>query len=570
MSSKTVSKMILDTFKRHGIRNIFGLPSAQIVLIMHEASTDNYFNYMTTRHEEAAAHMAHALHCVSGEVAVCFGTVGPGATNLLPGVAAAAADNIPMIVLTSNNQVNVLDPYSDLLQSADHISLYKPITKWRAQIRDAGRAPELVERAIHMAKSGRPGIVHLDIPCDVGTFQCDDRSEKSSSVPPKPVPSSAEIEKICQLLASAKRPLLIAGGGVARSGGAQEFRRLVEVTQFPATATPKGKGVLAPDAPTHIGSGGIMAGDPLFHACRDADVILCIGGKFSTWMPINKLPLYPLPKGQKIIQIDIHPDALGTNLPIDFGAVGDAALTAKLLADKLATMPLSADPKWLKTLMGEKRDYQGKLDAIAGEVFAPGTSFLNSAAVCKAIAEMLPDDAIVCIDGGQTMEWALSYIHPSSTDRIVYNSGMGHLGSGLPFSLAAKAHDRSQTVVLLTGDGAFGCTAQELETAARYGLNVVVVVLNDSFWGMYTPFREMLQNDHLGIKLTNVDFAAVAKGYGCEGHNISTLDELKSAFKNALTANKPRILDVKVNFTPHPQDGYWGQIVLAGMKFPGL
>jgi acetolactate synthase-1/2/3 large subunit len=562
--------MILDTFKRHGIRNIFGLPSAQIALIMHEASTDNYFNYVTTHHEEAAAHMAHALHCVSGEVAVCFGTVGPGATNLLPGVAAAKADNIPLIVLTSNNQVNALDPYNDLLQSADHIALYKPITKWRAQIRDANRAPELVERAIQMAKSGRPGVVHLDIPCDVGTFQCDDESEKNVSNVPKPVPSSSEIEEICQLLASAKRPLLIAGGGVARSGGTKEFRRLVEVTHFPATTTPKGKGVLAPDTPAHIGSGGIIAGDPLFHACRDADVILSIGCKFSTWMPVNKAPLYSLPEGQKIIQIDIDPETLGKGLPIYFGAVGDAALTAGLLADKLASMPLSAEPGWLETLMRERREYQEKLDKIAAEVFAPGTSFLNSAAVCKAIVGMLPEDAIICIDGGQTMQWALSYFYPTRPDRIVYNPGMGHLGSGLPFALAAKSYDRSKTVVLVTGDGAFGCTAQELETAARYGLNVVAVVLNDSFWGMYTPFQDMLHNDKLGIKLTDVNFANVAKGYGCEGFNISTLDELKSAFKDALNAKKPRILDVRVGFTPHPQDDYWGQIVLAGMKFPEM
>ena len=142
MATPSLSRVMLDIFKKHGIRRIFGLPSAQLGLVMHEASKDNYFTYMTTRHEEATGHMAHALHCASGEVAVCFGTVGPGVTNMLPGVAAAAADNIPMIVLTPNNQLDLLDPYGDVLQAADQISLYKPITKWRAQLRDAQRAPD--------------------------------------------------------------------------------------------------------------------------------------------------------------------------------------------------------------------------------------------------------------------------------------------------------------------------------------------------------------------------------------------------------------------------------------------
>lgn len=569
MATPSLSRVMLDIFKKHGVRRIFGLPSAQLGLVMHEASKDNYFTYMTTRHEEATGHMAHALHCASGEVAVCFGTVGPGVTNMLPGVAAAAADNIPMIVLTPNNQLDLLDPYGDVLQAADQISLYKPITKWRAQLRDAKRAPELIERAVRMAKSGRPGIVQLDIPCDIGSLPCTYDASGEAFVEQRPVPSAAELDKVADLLANAKRPLLLAGGGVVRSEGTAAFRKLVEVTGFAVASSVKGKGVVDPDCPSHIGSAGILGGDGLIAACQEADVVMAIGCKFSTWIPINKLPTYPLVPGQKIIHIDISSEALGANLPVDVGLVGDARETATLLAERLKGRKLNADAAWLASLRQKRQEYVAKLNAAAD---APTTNSgaLNSAGVVRFIADLLPDDAIVCVDGGQTMQWALSFVKTKNPHHHVHNPGMGHLGSGLPFALGAKVAKPNQPVVLITGDGAMGCTIQELETAARYGINVLVIVLNDSFWGMYKPFGDFLQNQKMGTKLTTVDFVNVARGFGCEGHRATNLDELKQRVTAGLKANKPTVLDVPVEFAAHPIDPFWVHVILRGVDFSSV
>jgi acetolactate synthase-1/2/3 large subunit len=215
-----------------------------MAMIMDGISRDPYFRYVTTRHEEAAGHMAHAAHLVTGEMAMCFGTTGAGAANLVPGVAAAWADNIPMLVVTPSNQVNAIDPDFDQLQHLDHMALYRPITKWSAQIRSAERAPELIERAIAIARSGRPGPVHLDLPCDVGTWKCTyDLDSIPALTPPRPVPASRDLDKVVRLLHEAERPLLLAGGGVARSGATTQFREFAALTGIPFMTTAKALGV---------------------------------------------------------------------------------------------------------------------------------------------------------------------------------------------------------------------------------------------------------------------------------------------------------------------------------------
>jgi acetolactate synthase-1/2/3 large subunit len=224
----TVSEMLLAILKKHGVKYICGLPAAQIGLIMDGASRDPDFKYVTTRHEEAAAHMAASISRVTDTMGVCFATVGPGASNIVPGVAAAYADNIPLLVITGQNQARAIDPSIDQLQSADQLGLFKSITKWNASIHHAERAPELVERAVHIARSGRPGPVHLDIPCDVGTQLC---NYDLGMIPPyqlkRPTPSRRELQQVVEALSAARKPLLIAGGGVARSGAVKAFR-LVE------------------------------------------------------------------------------------------------------------------------------------------------------------------------------------------------------------------------------------------------------------------------------------------------------------------------------------------------------
>lgn len=566
----SVSDVLLAILKKHGVRYICGLPAAQIGLIMHGASRDRELKYVTTRHEEAAGHMAHAISRISGTLGVCFATVGPGASNLVPGVAAAYADNIPLLVLTGQNQAAEVDPSRDQLQASDQLALFRSITKWNASIQQAERAPELVERAVHIARSGRPGPVHLDIPCDVGTFLCKyDLKTIPPYVPMRPVPSRAELQRVVELLRAARKPLLIAGGGVVRSGGTEAFRALLDLTGFAAISTVMGRGVLPPGHACNIGSGGLIAGQPVIDAAQQADVVLAVGCKFGTFTPIHKLPAFPKPAGQKIIQIDIHAESIGKAAPVDVGLVGDARATLEALAEMLGTAPeFHAEADWLKSLQSARQGYDRTVETAANAKVVGGGTALNEAAVARALRDLLPRDAILVLDGGQAMMWTTTYLPAHDPGSVLAEPGMGHLGFGLPFANAAKLAHPDRPVICITGDGALGCTVQELETAARYGLNIVVIVFNDSYWGMYKPFGEMLQNPSFGTRLTKVDFAKVAEGFGCYGQNAASLEALPAALQRALQSGRPSLINVEVEYTAHPMDFMWPSIILHGFQFP--
>jgi thiamine pyrophosphate-dependent acetolactate synthase large subunit-like protein len=570
MMEGSVSDVLLAILKKHGVRYICGLPAAQIGLVMHGASRDPDLTYVTTRHEEAAGHMAHAISRVTQTMGVCFATVGPGATNLLPGVAAAFADNIPLLAITGQNQAAEIDPSRDQLQSADQLGLFRSVTKWNASIHHAERAPELVERAVHIARSGRPGPVHLDIPCDVGTQLC---RYDLNTVPTfrlaRPIPSPGELQRAADALLAARKPLLLAGGGVARSGATESFRTLLERTGFPAVSTIMGRGVLPPESPYNIGAGGLLAGQAVIDATQNADVILAVGCKFGTFTPINKPPSYPKPDGQIIIQIDIDSESIGKSAPIDIGLVGDADATLHALLELLGQeVEPRAESEWLGALRDKRRDFRDQVNATASAKVVGGGTVLNEAAVASAISELIPADAITVIDGGQAMVWGTTFIQADHPNRILSDPGMGHLGFGLPFANAAKLAHPDRPVVCITGDGALGCTVQELETAARYGLNIIVLVFNDSHWGMYKPFGEVLGNPDFGTQLTKVDFAKVAEGFGCRGWNVTTLDALPTAFGQAVQAGRPAVIDIEVEYTPHPMDFMWPNIILHGFQFP--
>lgn len=560
----TVCGVLVEVLRKHGIRNVFGLPSAQLALLMDAFSRDPWFRYVTTRHEECAGHAAHGATLVPGEMALCFGTVGPGATNLLPGVAAAWANNVPMIVVTANNQRNRIAPDHDMLQAADHLSLYEPVTKWRAQVRDAERAPALFERAITLARSGRQGPVLLDIPVDVAGLPCTyDLESVPPLIPPRPVPSRGEIAAAAELLHGAKRPLLIAGGGVVRSGGVEAFRAFAKRYPAPAGSSAQGWGVIDPDAPGAIGSPSWYAGPAFLRACREADVVLAVGSKFGTWTPIGKVS-NPMAPGQKIIHVDIDGEMLGKNVATALGLVGDARETLLALAEAIDPSRLGFDQGWIGELCRERRDYEAELDAIATKAIAENGPQPTPAWV-RELARLIPDDAIVTMDGGQTLTWLMSMLRVIGPHRK-FDSGMGHMGSAIPLGLGARVASGHQTpVFVITGDGSAGLTGQEFETMARQGIKLVVIVMNDRAWGAYRMLQDhFFENDKMGVTLTDVRFATVAKGYGCDGERVERVADLEAAFARAVASPGAYVLDIVTDFAVHPMDLPWAQEVAHG------
>lgn len=566
----TVSGLVIALLKKHGVKLVFGLPSAQLGIFMDGVSKDPYFRYVTSRHEECAAHMAHGATIPNNEMAVCFGTVGPGATNLLPGVAAAWADNIPMLVLTPDNPLWMLDPYVDMLQCVDQIALFKPVTKWSAMIREPSRAGELIERALRMARQGRPGPVHLDLPVDVSAMEVTyDLDAIPAAVAPRPVPSKGELSAAVELLRRAKRPLLVAGGGVVRSGATEAFRSLVDRTGFPAISSVQGWGVVDPQSAGYIGSPGWHAGDAVIEAGRNADVILAVGCKFGSWVPIAKPPAVVGVEGQKIIQVDIDYEMIGKNAPVALGLLGDARETLDAINDMLGSDSLSLDPSWLPSLLGARKTY---LDVVNGHADASPDvedSPIATPAFMRELAHILPKDAIVCVDGGQTSSWAMTFIEADRPGRAKFESGMGHMGAGLPMAIGAKAATSpDQLVVAIAGDGAAGLTGQEMETAARLGIKVIMFVFNDSCWGCYKPLQDLVfQNPKWGTTVSNVDFSVVARSYGCDGERITKPEALRGAFARGLASLKPYVIDVQTSYAFHPLDPvFFGQVITGNVQ----
>jgi len=567
MSDSTVSSVFLRVLKKHGIRYVFGIPTIQIGMMQDGFGRDPFFKFFTTRHEESVAHMAHGIAKTTHEMAACFGTVGPGVTNMVPGVAAATRDHLPMLAITSNNHLRLIEPGKDYLQTIDQLSLFAPIAKWGAGLRQAERTVEVVERAIYKSRFGSPGPVQVDVPFDLHTAGCNVDPYATPLLPvPRPIPSARELETVVEAMLKASRPLLVAGGGIPRSGATEQFRELVKRTGFAAATTINGYGVLSKDCPTEVGSRGFFGGYGLVKACREADLIISVGCRYSLWMPVNK-PHYPPVVGQKIIQIDIDSDQLGVIAPAELGLVGDARETIKALLDVIGKKQFDTDRTWLAELIKERNRYYEDIARIADDVYLPGTKTLNEAAIARAVVSQLPEDAIVTIDGGQSMEWSLTWFRPVDPHHFMYNPGMGHLGSGLPAAIAAKIANPGATVVCMTGDGAFGMTIQELETARRYGVPIIVIVYNDSAWGMYErPNRAIFHNENFGTRMSVSDYATIARGFGCEGVRVGSIEELSTAVRAARERNTVTVIDVATGYTPHPMDEIWRPVNTEGAR----
>ena len=484
---------------------------------------------------------------------------------MLPGVAAAGADRLPLLALTSNNHLRLNDPAVDYLQTIDQKALYDPITKWCGPLRQPERTLEVVEKAIYRAKLGCPGPVQIDVPFDLHTQSCDlDIDDTPKMNIPRPAPSKSDIDLVVKKLKAAKRPLLIAGGGVARSNAVEEVREFVWSTSIPVITTVNGYGVLADGCSTEIGGCGFHGGYGLVKACQEADLILSVGCRFALMTPVNK-PGFPPVDGQEIIQIDIDPHQMGEISITTQAIVADAREAITSIRDALGNDPLEVDEQWLESLLAERDRFRKEVSFIADEETIAGRETLNESAIARAVASVIPENTIIGVDGGQCMEWTLTWCRPKDPYHMVNNPGMGHLGSGLPMCIGAKIANPDKPVVLLTGDGGFGMAIQELETASRYGINLVVVVYNDSKWGMYErPNRAIFKNENFGTALSESNYVKVAEGFGCKGERVTTLSELTAAVAKAIEADCTTVIDVRTEYTPHPMDEIWRPMNTAG------
>jgi len=543
--------LLVQCLIQEKVRYIFGIPGGQLCPILdairrfgHDAGLD----FVMTRHEQAAAHMADAYARVTGQPGVCMGTVGPGAVDLVPGVYTAWADSIPMIVLTAQNQTWKSYPERGSMQSLEQIDLFAAITKWQARVTHWQRIPELVQRAFRIALSERPRPVHLDLHVDVLVATGDESSLTHCPLPPEryrpvrpPVADPELIEQAAQMLVEAERPLIHPGGGVLRSGAWEEVRELAEYLSAPVTTSTGACGVLPEDHPLCLIAGGYGA----LGAQAMADVVLLVGGRLGDTDFWGQPPFWGEPDQQKLIQIDIEPENIALNRPVDLALVGDAKATLRLLIEaiKRRTPPIPERPE-----MAEYRSVQegwlAQFEAQADTDQKP----IHPLRLVRDVRAFFPRDAITIVDGGNSTVWShyLNRIYGPRT--FLWASDSGHLGTGLPYAIGAKLAAPDRPVYAICGDGAFGLNMQELETAARLGLSFVIVIVNDRQWGMIKA-KQMSAYDarYIGVDFEDVRYDQVAKAMGCWGERVEDPAEITPALERAVSSGKPAVLDVIVD-----------------------
>lgn len=548
----TGADAILRVLATAGVREAFGIASGKLAPFYRALAQAENWQYVGVRHEASAAFMATAVYAGTGRLALTLAETGPGGLNQLSALGGASANNLAVIAITSSNTSRIMAPNRGGFSSTDNERLYRPIVKWNATIRHPERIPEIVRQAVRTALAGRPGPVHLDVPAEILAAEHEYLVAELDALPHRyaatasymPVPSA--IQEAAARIEQAHHILLIAGGGAVRSDASAALGQLLDRIPAVAMTTHMGLGAIPASHPALIGQGGFFAGPAAMRAFREADLVIAVGCRFSSFMWMDGPPSWEDFGDRQLIQIDIDPTSLGQNIPLHLGLIGDARATVQEIVSALPNRDISRGA-WHRSIMEERDAYRNRLRQLAagtGDVLHPATLAAN-------VARFIGDDDIVTFDGGHTSFWSNDYTPAVKPATRFHEAGMCHIGFGLPWALALARCFPDRRTFCLTGDGSFGFTLQELDTARREGINVVTVVHNNASWGVIRAGQQR-GGFNFGADLSGTDYAEIARGFGCHGEKVVTVDQIGPAMERALGSGKPAVIDAHVLFDPHP------------------
>ena len=537
------------------VREVFGIVGGKLGPLLHAISQHEQLRFLGVRHEAAGPMMAAAAYGASGRIAVALGEMGPGGLNLASGLGVASNNNLPLLAITTNQHRAACYPHSGMFMDLDTVAVTRPLTKWNAVVHDARRLPEIMRRAFREALGGRPGPVHLDIPQDVLSQPCSFDEAEFDIAPSRyralgrVRPDADDVHRAVALMAGARRPLIVAGGGVIASGAAECVRALAKRWQAPVLPTQMALGVVASDSPHFIGHGGLIAGEPVRQAFECADLVLAVGCRWSSWMWDERGALAR--RSQRLISVNIDPSALGQPALHEVALQADAkAALDDLLVACDGRLGQAVDSAWLPSLREARAVYASRLEAL-GEEGETGQA-MHPAALARVIGEALPQECLAVFDGGHTSFWSNDLTPVREVRTRFHEPGMSHLGFGLPYAIALQAQQPGRAVALITGDGSFGFTLNELDTARRHRLPVLSIVHNNAAWGIIRAGQRHALGFELGTGLDDTDYAAIARGFGCHGERVTALAEVAPAIRRALASGLPAVLDCHTRFVPHP------------------
>jgi acetolactate synthase-1/2/3 large subunit len=526
--------IIIQILKEEGVDVIFGYPGAN-TLPLHDRLTTSHIRHYLMRHEQAAAHAADGYARATGKVGVCLATSGPGATNLVTGIATAYMDSTPLIALTAQVSTSLLG--QDAFQETDIIGITLPITKHSYQVHDANDIAQTLRHAFELAKTGRPGPVLVDLPRDILAAKCEQAEKKSESTLKKngnAVEDQEQLEKIAKALNQSERPILIIGGGVKLSNAFHLIRELIAKAKIPFVTTMMGVGSVDSANGYNlglIGTHGNELANKMVHQC---DFMLAVGTRFSDRSTAQIEEFAPL---AKIAQIDIDPTSIGKSIKISLPYVGDIRET---LAALLPLINKKEKSDWLQRIDTER-------DAIEHKVGDSGCGQAGN--FIRLVQEAMPRETTVTADVGLNQIWTIRTWKAQGPRSLITSGGMGTMGFSLPASIGVKVGAPERAVVAFMGDGGFYMNIQELATIGYYNLPIKIIVINNGHLGMIRQIQYHFYNGRFNtIDLgKNVDFVAVAKGFGIPGCRINVEEDPKAGIDAMAKSNGPFLLEAVVD-----------------------
>ncbi|MFS9143085.1 acetolactate synthase large subunit [Streptococcus infantis] len=538
-SPKTGSDLVLETLRDLGIDTIFGYPGGAVLPLYDAIYNFKGIRHILGRHEQGCLHEAEGYAKSTGKLGVAVVTSGPGATNAITGIADAMSDSVPLLAFTG--QVARAGIGKDAFQEADIVGITMPITKYNYQVRETADIPRIITEAVHIATTGRPGPVVIDLPKDVSALETDFIYSPEIDLPsyqPTLEPNDMQIKKILKQLSKAKKPVLLAGGGISYAEAAAELNEFAERYQIPVVTSLLGQGTIATSHPLFLGMGGMHGSFAANIAMTEADFMISIGCRFDDRLTGNPKTFA---KNAKVAHIDIDPAEIGKIIAVDIPVVGDA---------KKALQQLLAEPivrnnteKWIEKVTKDKnrvRSYDKKERVVQPQ------------AVIERVGELTNGDAIVVTDVGQHQMWTAQYYPYQNERQLVTSGGLGTMGFGVPAAIGAKIANPDKEVVLFVGDGGFQMTNQELAILNIYKIPIKVIMLNNHSLGMVRQWQEAFYDGRTSESVFDSlpDFQLMAQAYGIKNYKFDNPETLEKDLE-VIMEDEPMFIEVDISRKEH-------------------
>ena len=528
----TGAQIVIECLKEQGVDTVFGYPGGAILNVYDELyKHSEEIRHILTSHEQGASHAADGYARATGKVGVCFATSGPGATNLVTGIATACMDSIPIVAITCNVGVSLLG--RDSFQEIDIAGITMPITKHNFIVKDVKDLADTIRKAFVIARKGRPGPVLIDIPKDVTANKTEYQKVQIQEWEPSLEICESDIDAALKMIAEAKRPYIFVGGGAVLSGASSELYEFVKKVDAPVTDSLMGKGAFPGTDPLYTGMLGMHGTKTSNYGVSECDLLVVVGARFSDRVTGNAKKFA---KNAKILQIDIDAAEMNKNVLITEGVVGDIRVVLRALNERLEQQD---HHEWIEKIMEYKNRYP--------LTYHP--EILTGPYIVEEIYRQTKGDALIVTEVGQHQMWAAQYYQYTKPRTFLTSGGLGTMGYGLGASLGAKVGCPQKTVINIAGDGCFRMNMNEIATAVRHQIPIIQVVVNNHVLGMVRQWQNLFYEKRYSATVLNdaVDFVKLAEAMGAVGIRVTTKEEFAERFAEALTLGKPVVLDCQID-----------------------